>query len=212
MNINVVLQLVESINQYLYHSTTIGCAAGIMSKREIEINAPVFGRSIRPVPQYICLTRDPSLLFAQNHGKYPCFVQFKINKNILMRTHKLRPFSFFGNLTQKERRDSLRYGGFYKPKQWQPYEFDDSDDIMLNRMESEEFADKNIPITKDIVTEIQCFITKEVMYSDVYLLRSITNIKNEANKLKIPCNLYDANTHKRLHESEWYHIINLPSK
>lgn len=211
MNITNIITLVEAVSpQYHYHMTTIESGLKIMKAGVIK--AQTDWSMLRSKEKVICLTRDKTLFFTLNYRNIAMAVQFRVNTQSLKHTHKLVPFSYFGiHKNDDERRLSKwAHGGFYRPNQWDKfsdYFFDKGHtNPLLNRMESEEYVTRDIPINNKYITEIQVFITtdEDELYSHYMLeCQDIEALKSYADHASISCNLYDSNTGKRISNNYW---------
>lgn len=211
MNITNIITLVEAVSpQYHYHMTSVDHGLDIMKQGAIEAQSD--WSNLRTKEKVICLTRDKTLFFTLNYRNAEIAIQFRINTNNLKHTHKLVPFSFFGvHHDDEERRLSKWYnGGFYRPNQWDKFSdyFNNQGHTnpLLNRMESEEFTNKDIPINNKYITEIQIFITTDVdeLYTNYMLeCKIIMDIKYFAERASINCNLYDSHTGRGVSDTYW---------
>lgn len=209
MKITKILELLhETVSQsYLYHGTIIESGALMMEQGKITAQmAWEEKRDIR-TKQYICLTRDSQLHFVLNAHEHAHALLIKIRRDVLRQTHKLFPFSYFGiHHKDPDRRESKFYrGGLYMPDQWRKHE--DSikdkgpDNHMLNRMESEEFTNKDIPINSKYIAELQIYVSRTFDPTDWWdceWCNHIMKIIKKAEELHINWSLYNSENRRRI--------------
>ncbi len=209
MKITKILELLEETvgQSYLYHSTSIWSASEMMDQGTITAQmAWEDSRDIR-TKKYICLTRDSQLHFTLNASDHAHALLIKLKRDVLRQTHKLFPFSFFGiHYNDQRRRESKFYrGGLYMPDQWYKHEEKikekGPENHMLNRMESEEFTNKDIPINSKYIAEFQIYVTKSFDPNDDWdqeWCHGIMKIIKKAEELHINWSLYNSENRRRI--------------
>lgn len=214
MKITKILELLEETvgQSYLYHMTNIESGVDIMNDGKLMAKEPWNEINDQRSSQYICLSRDSQLLFVLNHAQNTSnaqahAMQLKINHNTLRQTHKLVPHSYFGHHHKDpERRNSKFYrGGLYMPDQWRKHEDSIKEkgptNTALNRMESEEYTNKDIPINNKYIAEVQIYVTRSFEVGDIYdktWCKAIINIIKKAQERNIPWTLYNTDTRRRI--------------
>lgn len=209
MKITKILELLhETVGQsYLYHSTQIGSGAQMMEQGKITAQVAWSDKNDIRTRQYICLTRDSQLHFTLNASGHAHALMIKIKRDILKQTHKLFPFSYFGtHHNDPDRRESKFYnGGLYMPDQWYKHKENirekGPDNHMLNRMESEEFTNKDIPINSKYVAELQIYVTRTFDPTDDWdceWCNNIMKIIRKAEELHINWTLYNSENRRRI--------------